>query len=75
MQFIPGHDYTVIIQHGNYYTVYSNLAETSVDKGDQVRARQVIGRVSTNAISGASELHFELWRQKERMNPEGWIRK
>ncbi|HRI58364.1 MAG TPA: peptidoglycan DD-metalloendopeptidase family protein [Saprospiraceae bacterium] len=75
VQFIPGHDNTVIIQHGNYYTVYSNLSETSVAKGDAVRARQVIGRVSTNSITGASELHFELWNQKERMNPEGWIRK
>lgn len=75
VQFIPGHDYTVILQHGNYYTVYSNLKETGLSKGEQVRARQIIGRVSTNAITGASELHFELWRQKERMNPAGWIRK
>lgn len=75
VQFIPGHDYTVIIQHGNYYTVYSNLGETNIAKGDQVRARQFIGRVSNNAITGSSELHFELWNQKERMNPALWIRK
>jgi septal ring factor EnvC (AmiA/AmiB activator) len=75
VQYIPGHDYTVILQHGNYYTVYSNLSETNVSKGDQVRARQSIGRVSTNAVTGASELHFEVWNQKERMNPEYWIRK
>lgn len=75
VQFIPGHDYTVIIQHGNYYTVYSNLGETNIAKGDQVKARQFIGRVSNNAITGSSELHFELWNQKERMNPALWIRK
>lgn len=75
VQFIPGHDYTVILQHGNYYTVYSNLAETSVAKGDMVRSRQQIGRVSNNTITGTSELHFELWNQKERVNPAGWIRK
>lgn len=75
VQFIPGHDYTVIIQHGDYYTVYSNLGETSVSKGDQVKSRQQIGRVSNNTITGASELHFELWNQKERVNPAGWIRK
>ncbi len=75
VQFIPGHDYTVIIQHGNYYTVYSNHGETNIAKGDQVRARQFIGRVSNNAITGSSELHFELWNQKERMNPALWIRK
>lgn len=75
VQFIPGHDYTVILQHGNYYTVYSNLSETSLNKGDRIRARQLIGRVSTNNISGASELHFELWHQKTRLNPAGWINK
>jgi septal ring factor EnvC (AmiA/AmiB activator) len=75
VQFIPGHDYTVILQHGNYYTVYSNLSETALTKGQTVKARQAIGRVSTNAITGSSELHFELWHQKERLNPSLWIRK
>lgn len=75
VQFIPGHDYTVIIQHGDYYTVYTNLAETGLTKGEQVRSKQVIGKVSNNPITGASELHFELWHQKERINPVGWIKK
>ena len=74
-QYIPGHDYTVIIQHGDYYTVYSNLEETSLTKGEIVRSKQVIGTVSTNSITGSSELHFELWHQKERLNPSLWIRK
>jgi septal ring factor EnvC (AmiA/AmiB activator) len=74
VQFIPGHDYTVILQHGNYYTVYSNLSETSVAKGDQVRNRQTLGKVSVNNVTGASELHFEVWHQKERQNPAGWLR-
>ncbi|MFN0015519.1 MAG: murein hydrolase activator EnvC family protein [Saprospiraceae bacterium] len=75
VQFIPGHDYTVILQHGNYYTVYSNLNETKLSKGDRVAAKQIVGRVSTNPITGASELHFELWHEKERLNPTGWIKK
>jgi len=75
VQFIPGHAYTVILQHGNYYTVYSNLSETNLSKGDRVKSKQVIGRVSSNAITGASELHFELWHQKTRLNPAGWINK
>ncbi|MBK9336072.1 MAG: peptidoglycan DD-metalloendopeptidase family protein [Lewinellaceae bacterium] len=75
VQFIPGHDHTVILQHGNYYTVYSNLSETTLEKGDRVGAKQALGRVSTNPITGTSELHFELWHQKERLNPAGWIKK
>ncbi len=74
VQFIPGHDYTVILQHGNYYTVYSNLSETALTKGQVVKAGTQIGRVSTNPISGAAELHFELWRGKERLNPAAWIK-
>jgi septal ring factor EnvC (AmiA/AmiB activator) len=75
VQFIPGHDYTVILQHGDYYTVYTNLAETNLSKGQQVRAKQAIGRVRNNPITGSAELHFELWHQKERINPASWIRK
>lgn len=75
VQFIPGHDYTVIIQHGDYYTVYSNLSQTRLSKGDMVSAKQMIGSLSINRITGASELHFELWHEKERMNPAVWIKK
>ena len=75
VQFIPGHDYTVILQHGNYYTVYSNLSETALSKGDKIVAGQTIGRVSSNPISGTAELHFELWYQKKRLNPASWIKK
>jgi murein hydrolase activator len=74
VQYIPGHDFTVIVQHGNYYTVYANLSETPLAKGDEVRTGQVIGSVSTNPISGAAELHFELWQEKERQNPAKWIK-
>jgi len=75
VQFVPGHDYTLIVQHGDFYTVYTNLASTSLLKGDEVKARQNIGQISTNNITGTSELHFELWQQKERLNPALWIKK
>lgn len=75
VQFVPGHDYTLIVQHGDFYTVYTNLASTSLLKGDAVKSKQNIGQVSTNNITGASELHFEVWQLKERMNPALWIKK
>ena len=40
-----------------------------------MRGHQPIGRVSNNAITGSSELHFELWNQKERLDPSAWIKK
>ena len=75
IEFVPGHAYTVILQHGDFYTVYTNLASTTLSKGDEVKAKTPIGQVSTNSITGTSELHFEVWQLKERMNPSLWIKK
>lgn len=67
--FVPGYRNMVLVRHGNYYTVYSNLESVSVSSGTELRAGQSLGQISKQA----GELHFELWRQKERLNPEGWI--
>ncbi len=72
-QFVPGFDYMVILQHGNYYTVYSNLEEVSVKKGDEVKIRQNIGKVSTDTKTNTSEVHFEIWKEKTRLNPADWV--
>lgn len=74
-QFIPGFDYMVILQHGSYYTVYSNLESVSVKKGDKVAIRQALGKVSTNAKTNTSEVHFEIWKEKTRLNPQDWVGK
>lgn len=68
VQFIPGYQNMVIVQHGAYYTVYSNLESISVGKGDEVGAGQAIGKL------GNEDLHFEVWREKQRLNPAGWLR-
>ena len=70
-QFIPGYQNLVIIQHGNYYTVYSNLEEVHVRRGEQVSSGQTIGQLS----SSKNELHFELWRDKQHQNPLPWLLK
>lgn len=74
-QFIPGHDYMVILQHGNYYTVYSHLEEVFVQKGETVKGRQLIGKLSIDAATNTSEVHFEVWKEKVRLNPTDWVRK
>ena len=73
-QFIPGYQNMLIIQHGEYYTVYSNLETVYVKKGEQVGTLQAIGKVSINRKSKISEVHFEVWRDKVRLNPEDWVR-
>ena len=69
--FVPGYRNMVLVRHGDYYTVYSNLESVNVSSGTSLSAGQTIGNISTQA----GELHFELWRQKERLNPERWISK
>ena len=75
LQFIPGYHYMVILRHGTYYTVYSNLDNVVVKKGDRVAGKQNLGQVATDSRSGKSEVHFEVWRDKQRLNPTDWVRR
>ncbi len=70
-QYVPGYQNMVIVQHGQYYTVYSNLEELFVKRGDQLAIRQAVGKVG----SDKPELHFEVWKEKQRLNPVLWIKK
>ncbi len=68
-QFIPGYKNTVILQHGNFYSVYSNLDELYVRRGDQLKAGDHIGK-----LHGAKpEMHFEIWQEKKRLDPTSWL--
>jgi septal ring factor EnvC (AmiA/AmiB activator) len=68
-----GSGFGIVIRHGEYYTVYSNLGETSVKPGEAVEANQVIGTVRTNSQTGNAELHFQVWKSFEKLNPEKWL--
>ena len=72
---LPGLGYVVLIQHGNYYSVYSNLSSAWVKKGDVVTTRQTIGKAGINTVSNESEVHFEIWLEKTHLNPTSWIAK
>jgi septal ring factor EnvC (AmiA/AmiB activator) len=66
---------TVLIQHGNYYTVYSNLSDIHVKKGDKVKVKQNLGTIYTNIRTGATVLKFQLWLDVNDQNPANWIYK
>ena len=63
----------VIIRHGDYFTVYSQLDEVYVNRGDKVKTKQDIGKVHTDKSEGKTELHFELRQGTECLNPAGWL--
>jgi len=66
-------DYTLIIQHDDwYYTVYSNLSASYVQKNDIVSSNQLIGELKEE--DGKFLIHFEIWKQKENLNPTNWLK-
>jgi murein hydrolase activator len=70
---IKGANTTVIIRHGNFYTVYHNLKSVTVRIGEKVSTKQAIGEIYTNVKSGETILHFEIWKEMEKQNPEEWL--
>lgn len=64
----------IIIKHGEYFSVYQGLEEVYVKKGDKVKTKQELGKVSTDE-DNKTELHFEIYKGKSLMNPESWISK
>jgi septal ring factor EnvC (AmiA/AmiB activator) len=68
--FIPGYKNIVILRHGKYYSVYSNLDVVDVSRGQTLGGGDPLGRVSGDDPL----LHFEIWREKSRMNPQEWLR-
>lgn len=72
---IPSSQEAVMIKHGNYYTVYSNLSKVSVKKGQKINQSTVIGTVGVDTQSKQSILHFEVWKGSKHMNPSAWLKK
>ena len=71
---VPGFSVVVIVNHGNYYTVYGNIESASVKVGDNVRQGQSLGRLAPDADDPShSTIHFEVWRHREKLNPMSWI--
>jgi len=71
---IPGINMVVAIQHGDYFTVYSKLANVSVSVGTRVRTGQRIGSVASDE-DGTAEINFQVWKNTVRQNPESWLRR
>ncbi|MDD2621809.1 MAG: peptidoglycan DD-metalloendopeptidase family protein [Bacteroidales bacterium] len=64
----------VIISHGAYLTVYSNLGSVCVKPGDVVSTRQVIGNMKSDPNDSKAELHFEIRKERTPLNPTSWIK-
>jgi septal ring factor EnvC (AmiA/AmiB activator) len=73
---VPGSNNGVIIQHGQYRTVYANLTTIYVRVGEKVSAKQRIGQIYTDTENdNKTELFFQIWKERTILNPESWIAK
>jgi murein hydrolase activator len=70
---IPGANKAVIIRHGEYLSVYSNLEEVYVKTGENVTTKQSVGLVHTNEEEAKTELHLEIWKGTTKLDPSGWL--
>ena len=73
VQQLSPNNKVVIIQHGDFYTVYYNLSSVSVSKGDKVSIKQSIGRIHTSESTGKTAVKFSVLQNDTFLNPQSWI--
>jgi murein hydrolase activator len=71
--FIKGEGKAILLNHGEYFSVYSGLKEVSVKLGDKLLAKEKIGVVFTQEIEKKTELHFEIWKGYDKQDPSKWL--
>lgn len=72
--FIPGLNNAVLVNHGEYFTVYARLEHVNVKMGQEVDPSVILGELNVNPETGTSMLHFEIWKQRVFQNPAPWLK-
>ncbi len=70
---IPGQGKIVIVQHGDYYSVYANLREVTVNPGQEVTMLDILGSARTDASTSETKIHFQLYKGRVAQDPELWL--
>ena len=70
---LPGYNQCVLVNHGEYFTLYSKLKSVSVKAGQKITTGQDVGTVDT--LGGDDLFHFELWKGSDPQNPENWLKR
>ncbi|MDG1850254.1 MAG: peptidoglycan DD-metalloendopeptidase family protein [Flavobacteriales bacterium] len=63
----------IMVRHGEYISVYSNLSEVYVEKGDDLDTKQEVGLVYTSKQEGSTVVDFQLWKGGQKLNPQYWL--
>ena len=72
---MPNGTKVVMIRHGEYISVYSNLGEVFIEKGQEVETKENIGVVYTSKQEGSTVIDFQLWKSSQKLNPQLWLMK
>jgi len=72
---ILGANYTVLIRHGEFLSVYQNLVNVRVKTGDKIILKEVLGEAFSDEVNNVSMVHFEVWQERNILNPEEWLSK
>ncbi|WP_263649787.1 murein hydrolase activator EnvC family protein [Rasiella rasia] len=75
IQQVKGANMNVMVRHGNYISVYNNLTNILVKKGDKVSTKQPLGTIYTNPTTGKTTFKFVIFQNTKRLNPADWIYK
>lgn len=70
---MPGYNYCVLVQHGEYFTFYCKLARATVKTGQKLQGGDTIGTLEA-ADESTSQLHFQIWKGNAKQNPSLWLR-
>ncbi|MCW3124405.1 MAG: rane-bound metallopeptidase [Bacteroidetes bacterium] len=70
---LPTTQTCIIIKHGEYFSVYSNIAAATVKTNDNVITKQILGALSTDKSDAQTKIHLEIWKGKDKLNPAEWI--
>ena len=73
--FRTSEEWTIIVQHGNYRSVYMNLQNVFVRAGQKVSTRQQLGTLKTEPESNRAEIRFWIYQNSTAVNPERWLKR
>ncbi|NDW10429.1 murein hydrolase activator EnvC [Dysgonomonas sp. 520] len=71
--FVPGAPVSILVSHGTYFTLYTDIQSAYVTKGQKVAAGQLIGKIYTDTETGYAIMKFQVWKGGTKMNPRPWL--
>jgi septal ring factor EnvC (AmiA/AmiB activator) len=70
---LPTTNTCIIVKHGEYFTVYSNIEDATVKTGQKVNTKQTLGKLVSDSEDNLTKVHIEIWKGKEKIDPETWL--